>query len=52
MSAIEEYNNAIEKTKAAIDQAKLTQKELNNIMALAGNPWPQTQLNPDYSSTT
>jgi hypothetical protein len=52
MSTIEEYSNAIEKTKAAIEQAKLTQTELNNLIALSSNPWPQTQLNPEYSPTT
>ena len=41
------YSNSIEKSKASIESARLTQQELQKIISLnSGSPWPQTGLNP------
>ena len=40
------YSNAIEKSKASIESARLTQEELQKIISLnSGSPWPQ--IKPD-----
>jgi hypothetical protein len=40
------YSNAIEKQKASIESARLTQEELQKIISLnSGSPWPQ--IKPD-----
>jgi len=47
------FSSPLEKQKYAIYSAKLTQQQLQKIISLnEGAPWPQTQLNPEFSSTT
>ncbi len=47
------FSNAIEKQNYAIESARLTQEQLSKIIDInSGSPWPQTQLNPEFSNTT
>lgn len=45
------FTNSIEKSKDSIASAKLTQEELTALINASGQPWPQTQINPEYNKT-